>query len=74
MTSARILERRELPVCGVPWLWLLRVVDHEAVLLGGRAQNCSLVWFKKASGVVEAKVWTADKQPVAQWLFSRNFH
>ena len=40
-------------VCG--FSWLLRVIDHEAVLKLG----------SQVSGVVETKVWTADKQPVA---------
>jgi hypothetical protein len=46
-------------VCG--FSWLLRVVDHEAVL----RSKISLKFGSQVSGVVETKVWTADKQPVA---------
>jgi hypothetical protein len=47
-------------VCGVSWL--LRVIDHEAVLMEPK-QNLKL--GSQVSGFVETKVWTAYKQPVA---------
>jgi hypothetical protein len=48
--------------CG--FSWLLRVIDHEAILMDPKL----LIVLKlgsQASGVVETGVWTADKQPVA---------
>jgi hypothetical protein len=42
------------------------VIDHEAVLMDPKLFSS---WVQpKASGVVETKVWTADKQPVAALL------
>jgi hypothetical protein len=50
-------------VCG--FSWLLRVIDHEAVLMDPKLfSSCKL--GSQVSGVVETGVWTADKkQPVA---------
>ena len=48
-------------VCG--FSWLLRVIDHEAVLMDPKLFSS---WVHRSvSGVVETKAWTADKQPVA---------
>jgi hypothetical protein len=47
-------------VCG--FSWLLRVADHEAVLVDPKLFSS---WVTQVSGVVETEVWTADKQPVA---------
>jgi hypothetical protein len=49
-------------VCG--FSWLLRVVDHEAVLMDPKLFS-SWVHGSQVSGVVETGVWTAEKQPVA---------
>jgi hypothetical protein len=49
-------------VCG--FSWLLRVIDHEAVL-SPDGSKIVLKLGSQVSGVVETKVWTADKQPVA---------
>jgi hypothetical protein len=38
------------------------VIDHEAALMDPKLFPS---WVHRASGVVETKVWTADKQPVA---------
>jgi hypothetical protein len=39
------------------------VIDHEAVLMDPKLFSS---WVhRQVSGVVETKVWTADKQPVA---------
>ena len=46
-------------VCG--FSWLLRVIDHEAVLMDPKLFSS---WVHRLV-VVETKVWTADKQPVA---------
>jgi hypothetical protein len=43
---------------------LLRVIDHEAVLMDPKLFSSS-VRRSVVSGVVETWVWTADKQPVA---------
>jgi hypothetical protein len=50
-------------VCG--FSWLLRVIDHEAVLNGSKIV---LKLGSQVSGVVEMGVWTVDKQPVALLL------
>ena len=47
-------------VCG--FSWLLRVIDHEAVLMDPKLFSS---WVHRLGGVVETKVWMADKQPVA---------
>jgi hypothetical protein len=53
---------RHRVVCG--FSWLLRVIDHEAVLMDPKLfSSCKL--GSQVSGVVETEVWTADKQPVA---------
>jgi hypothetical protein len=49
-------------VCGVSWL--LRVIDHEAVLMDPKLFS-SWVHRSVVCGVVETGVCTADKQPVA---------
>jgi hypothetical protein len=49
-------------VCG--FSWLLRVIDHEAVLMNPKLFS-SWVHRLHYSGVVETGVWTAYKQPVA---------
>jgi hypothetical protein len=63
------LEKQRV-ACG--FSWLLRVIDHEAVLMDPKLFSSwvhrSLV--TEVSGVVETKVWTADKQPVA--LLAKN--
>jgi hypothetical protein len=57
----RIGEKRV--ACG--FSWLLRVVDHEAALMASDGTKIVLKLGLQVSGVVETKVWTADKQPVA---------
>ena len=49
-------------VCG--FSWLLRVIDHEAVL-GDPKLFSSWVHRSVVLLVVKTKAWTADKQPVA---------
>jgi hypothetical protein len=60
MARVRIWGSRELPV---GYSWMLRVTDHETALLDPKVFS-SLV-HRQVGGVVEMKVWTADKQPVA---------
>jgi hypothetical protein len=55
MMRVRIWEK-QLVACGI--LWLLRVIDHEAVLMDPKLFS-SWVHSSQVSGVVEAKVWTA---------------
>jgi hypothetical protein len=52
--------RKHRVVCG--FSWLLRVIDHEAVLIGSKIV---LKMGSQVSGVVETGVWTADKQQAA---------
>jgi hypothetical protein len=68
MVRVQIWENRQRVACG--FSWLLRVIDHEAVLLDPNLFS-SLVHRSVVSGAVETKAWTADKQPAAgAWLFS----
>jgi hypothetical protein len=63
MARVRIWGNTELLVCG--FSWLLRVIDHEAVLMDPKLFSSWVRSSSQVSGVVETWVWTADKQPVA---------
>jgi hypothetical protein len=59
--DARVNLGKHRVVCGVSWL--LRVTDHEAVLMDPKL---FLSWVHRSVVLlIETGVWTADKQPVA---------
>jgi hypothetical protein len=68
---ANLGKNIELPVCGVSWL--LRVTDHEAVLMDPKLfSSQSPELGSQVSGVVETKVWTLNGRARGiRWRFSR---
>jgi hypothetical protein len=58
--DARVNLVKYRVACG--FSWLLRVIDHEGVLVD--PSKVVLKLGSQVSGVVETWVWTADKQPV----------
>jgi hypothetical protein len=60
--DARVNLGKHRVVCG--FSWLLRVADHEAVLMDPKLFSS---WVRRSVVLLkrEFRVWTADKQPVA---------